>query len=490
MRQRRNLYLLAIFLLHILLTSGAVALAYFLRTAVPLGQYYIPDPSLDQLFIVAPLIYSTALYLLSFYSPDDRLGPADRLRVLISGYLVGSLLVIAFTYFFARDISRLFMLYFFVLEASALILAYFLVSFAAKWLAPLTAEPRRVLVIGDNDAIVQAIERLRQDADTSIELVGYLSEVPPAVSPSATASATATAAKSNSTQMPHSLEGHAQYLGMIQAASRVIAQLHISDVVLATPLEAYFNRQEVIAAILRQGCKVWAIPSSLNTLLYSARIDDLNGVSMISMKSLVLSGYQRSLKRAFDIVVSASLLLALSLPMVLVAILIKLTSRGPVFYKQQRVGENGRLFGMFKFRSMVVNADRKEKEMVQLDSSGKYTYAKVKNDSRVTPLGRLLRRYSVDELPQLLNVLNGDMSLVGPRPELPALYEHYEPWQHRRLAVPQGMTGWWQVNGRSDKPSHMKIEDDLYYVQNYSLWLDFKILLKTLLVVANGKGAY
>ena len=473
MLQRRNLYLFAIFLLHIVLSGIAVALSIWLRTHVQLGMPYIPDASISHLYFVAPFIYSATLYLLSFYNTNGHLGSADRLRVLISGYLAGSFLVIAFTYFFARDISRLLILYFFAFEALALVLTQVISNFSAKWLVS-SAEQRRVLVIGDNEAIVQAIERLRKDAGSSIELVGYLSEVPPTP---LTESAFAL-----STPTPH--------LGSVQYAHRVIEQQNVSDIVLATPLESYFKRQELIATILRQGCRVWAIPSSLNTLLYTARIDDLNGVSMISMKSLVLSGYQRSLKRAFDMVVSASLLLMLSLPMILVAILIKLTSRGPVFYKQQRVGENGQLFGMFKFRSMVVNADRKEQEMVKLDASGKYTYEKVKGDARVTPLGRLLRRYSVDELPQLLNVLNGDMSLVGPRPELPALYEHYEPWQHRRLAVPQGMTGWWQVNGRSDKPSHMKIEDDLYYVQNYSLLLDFKILLKTLLVVANGKGAY
>ncbi len=474
MIKRRNLYLFAIFLLHIVFTAGAVALSIWVRTHLPFGMSYIPAASVNQLYIAAPLIYSASLYLLSFYQTDGRLGPADRLRVLVSGYIVGTLLVIAFTYFLARDISRLLILYFFAFEAVALILVQVIGKLTEKRLTPINAVQRRVLVIGDNEAIFQAIERLRKDADTSIDLIGYLSEKLPVAL----------------TEQAQTLSSHTPYLGSVQQAHRVIDQRQVSDVVLATPLESYFKPQDLIATILRQGCKIWAIPSSLNTLLYTARIDDLNGVSMISMKSLVLSGYQRSLKRAFDIVVSATLLFMLSLPMVLVAILIKLTSRGPVFYKQQRVGENGRLFGMFKFRSMVVDADRKEREMVQLDASGKYTYQKVKGDTRVTPLGRLLRRYSVDELPQLLNVLNGDMSLVGPRPELPALYEHYEPWQHRRLAVPQGMTGWWQVNGRSDKPSHLKIEDDLYYVQNYSLLLDFKILLKTLLVVANGKGAY
>ena len=123
------------------------------------------------------------------------------------------------------------------------------------------------------------------------------------------------------------------------------------------------------------------------------------------------------------------------------------------------------------------------------DPDGNLTY-KIPDDPRVTHVGKFIRRASLDELPQLFNVFKGEMSLIGPRPELPALVKHYEPWQRKRFAVPQGITGWWQVNGRSDKPMHLHTEDDLYYVQNYSLRLDLTILLKTIWVVLRGKGAF
>jgi exopolysaccharide biosynthesis polyprenyl glycosylphosphotransferase len=161
-----------------------------------------------------------------------------------------------------------------------------------------------------------------------------------------------------------------------------------------------------------------------------------------------------------------------------IAIAIKLSSPGPIIYKQQRVGENGRPFWVYKFRTMVPDADSHP------------TPDKRRDDPRVTKIGKLLRRTSLDELPNLFNVLRGEMSLVGPRPEQVFIVEQYEPWQRQRLAVPPGLTGWWQVNGRSDLPMHLNTQYDLYYIRNYSLLLDIKILWKTIGVVIQGKGAY
>jgi lipopolysaccharide/colanic/teichoic acid biosynthesis glycosyltransferase len=173
-----------------------------------------------------------------------------------------------------------------------------------------------------------------------------------------------------------------------------------------------------------------------------------------------------------------------------IAIAIKLDSPGPVIFGQTRVGENGKLFKMLKFRSMIKDADKMRHVIESVDEKGRIVQDKRKPDPRITRVGRFLRRTSLDELPQLFNVLKGEMSLVGPRPEMPHLVDQYELWQRRRFSVPQGITGWWQVNGRSNKPMHQHTEDDLYYVQNYSLWLDILILLKTVLAVLQRKGAY
>jgi exopolysaccharide biosynthesis polyprenyl glycosylphosphotransferase len=202
-----------------------------------------------------------------------------------------------------------------------------------------------------------------------------------------------------------------------------------------------------------------------------------------------LTPSQRTAKRIFDIVVSLLAIIAFSPFMAIIALAIKLTSPGPVLFKQERVGENGRIFRIYKFRSMVVNAEKLQHLVNEVTPEGK-TLHKRRNDPRITSVGRVIRKTSLDELPQFFNVLLGDMSLVGPRPELPWLVEMYEPWQHRRFEVPQGITGWWQINGRSDKPCHLNTDQDVYYIENYSFMLDIIILLKTVPALLKGKGAF
>jgi exopolysaccharide biosynthesis polyprenyl glycosylphosphotransferase len=231
------------------------------------------------------------------------------------------------------------------------------------------------------------------------------------------------------------------------------------------------------------------IPSYLSLALYQNKGLGLNSLPLINLNTPALSGYQRMAKRAFDLIV-ASLTTLMILPvMTLVAIIIKLDSPGPVFFRQERIGEHGRSFKMYKFRSMVVNAEALQDQISQLDEYGNIIH-KVRNDPRVTRVGRIIRKTSLDELPQFLNVIKGEMSLVGPRPELPKIVAQYQPWQRQRFIVPQGITGWWQINGRSDKPCHLNTDEDLYYIKNYSFWLDIQILFKTIPALLRGKGAF
>jgi exopolysaccharide biosynthesis polyprenyl glycosylphosphotransferase len=210
---------------------------------------------------------------------------------------------------------------------------------------------------------------------------------------------------------------------------------------------------------------------------------------MLDLRAPALNENQRLVKRLFDLVLCI-LALPIALPlMALIALAIRLEGPGPIILRQPRAGENGRLFNMLKFRTMLPNAEQLRSQVEKTDDQGHLIH-KLPNDPRITRVGRFLRRMSLDEWPQLFNVLKGEMSLVGPRPELPYLVEKYEPWQRQRFAVPQGITGWWQIHGRSDKPMHLNTEDDLYYIHNYSLLLDLFILLKTPFVVLQGKGAF
>jgi exopolysaccharide biosynthesis polyprenyl glycosylphosphotransferase len=190
-----------------------------------------------------------------------------------------------------------------------------------------------------------------------------------------------------------------------------------------------------------------------------------------------------------DIII-ASVLLVLTYPLfLLISLLVKLSSPGPIFFRQVRVGRDQMRFHAYKFRSMKSSAEEEAPKLISLNEAT-WPLFKMKNDPRVTTVGRFLRRTSLDELPQLINVLRGEMSLVGPRPPTPQEVEQYNAWQLRRLEVTPGITGLWQVSGRSDLPFDEMVMLDLYYISNWSLTLDFKILLRTIPAVISGRGAY
>nr|NIN66601.1 sugar transferase [Anaerolineae bacterium]NIN96727.1 sugar transferase [Anaerolineae bacterium] len=196
----------------------------------------------------------------------------------------------------------------------------------------------------------------------------------------------------------------------------------------------------------------------------------------VPQASLARTAYL-STKRFLDVAIAGLGLVVTAPLLLLLGYLVKRESPGPAIFRQMRVGEMGRTFVMYKLRTM-----RRD--------TAPYDYKpEDETDSRLTPLGRVLRKWSLDELPQLVNILRGEMSLVGPRPEQPFIVERYEPWQRGRLLVRPGLTGWWQVNGRSDKPLHLHTEYDLLYVQNQSLWMDLKILLMTVPAVLGRRGA-
>ena len=254
-------------------------------------------------------------------------------------------------------------------------------------------------------------------------------------------------------------------------------------------MHAHERMREIVVALDAVPVRVRLVPDVFHLVAGRAMAEDVWGLPLISVRAPVITGFDRFVKRVFDLVLAGLSLVLMAPVLAVLAVAVYLDGGRPVVFSQRRVGETGRMFTMFKLRTMVADAESRQEEALQHGAAVDAVY-KPLNDPRVTRVGRFLRRTSLDELPQLWNVLRGEMSLVGPRPELPWVVERYESWQRQRLAVLPGITGWWQVNGRGELPLHENVEYDLYYIQNYSPLLDFTILVRTLWVVARGRGAY
>jgi Undecaprenyl-phosphate glucose phosphotransferase len=263
-------------------------------------------------------------------------------------------------------------------------------------------------------------------------------------------------------------------LGMLGDADEVIRQEKVDHVYVTLPLEEHVKMLGLVEATNREGVDVHVVPDLLQFIALRARLENLDGVPIISLNDVPLRGFNSVLKRTADVMISGLALAVLSIPFVIIAALIKRTSPGPVFYAQERMGLDGKAFHVYKFRSMYQGAE---------DETGPI-WAR-ENDPRCTPMGRRLRRFDLDELPQFWNVLRGDMSIVGPRPERPYFVEQFKhriPQYMLRHKVKAGITGWAQVNGwRGNTSLEKRIEYDLYYIENWSVGLDIKIIWLTVL---------
>jgi len=307
----------------------------------------------------------------------------------------------------------------------------------------------RVLIAGHGDLAAAAVARIQSHRELGFEIVGFLSE-----------------------GSGDELSGLAR-LGGFPEAEEVIARHRIDHVFVALPQQSARLMLGLLDRLVRSFVSIHVVPDLLQYMAIRSRVEDIDGLPTINLSDIPLEGWSRFVKRGFDMLLSGAALLVLSPVMGIVALLIWLEDRGPVVYRQVRMGLDGAAFEILKFRSMRPGAE---------DSTGA-VWAE-REDSRRTRVGRRIRAWSLDELPQLWNVLRGDMSLVGPRPERPQFVEQFrEEFPHYMLRhrVRAGITGWAQVHGwRGNTSIRMRIEHDLYYIENWSLMLDFKILLMTL----------
>jgi exopolysaccharide biosynthesis polyprenyl glycosylphosphotransferase len=267
----------------------------------------------------------------------------------------------------------------------------------------------------------------------------------------------------------------------------------VDEVVLALPIRSFhLNSSDLAVLCEQQGIILRLLSDLFNLKTARPRAEEMEGATLITHYVGSSGGGALLMKRVVDFMLSLIVLVLIAPVLLITAILVKLTSPGPVFFVQERIGYNKRPFYIYKFRTMVVNAEAKLRDLEHLNEVSGPVF-KIKNDPRITPIGKFLRRTSIDELPQLFNVLSGDMSLVGPRPLQVRDYDLFtkdcEDWQRCRFSVRPGITCLWQINGRSAMPFEQWMELDLQYVHKWSLWLDFEILARTIPAVLKGSGA-
>jgi exopolysaccharide biosynthesis polyprenyl glycosylphosphotransferase len=270
---------------------------------------------------------------------------------------------------------------------------------------------------------------------------------------------------------------------------QVLQDKVIDEVVFAVNMQELARLEPLMAHCANVGVKIRVQLEFLPEAYSRIYLENFHDVPLLSLSSAPESELLLFFKRAFDVVLSAASLVLLAPILFAIAAAIRITSPGEVLFRQTRCGLGGRKFTLYKFRSMVNNAEQLRAELNQLNELEGPAF-KISDDPRITPVGRLLRRFSLDELPQLWNILRGDMSFVGPRPAVPDEVEKYEAWQRRRLRMRPGLTCIWVIEGRSHVKFHRWIQLDLAYIDNWSLWLDAKIFFRTIPIVISGRGAY
>lgn len=466
------------------LIYGSFLAAYWVRCLSGWFPTYVPIQPIH-FWLLGGL---TLLMLLLFsaqglYRPEIRTAVIDQLIGLFNSVSLGILLLLAvaflakYEYFVER---RLVLGFAWVFSLVSLGVARVFV------LRPyLAAERRRaaarahVLVVGAGEAGRDFLRQVRENPAALHQVVGFVDDDP-------------------------ALQGAdvdgVPVLGTTDDLEALVEEHEVDEIHLAATRLRQDESIELLSKCMRSKVPVRLVSDSFRLIASEATIRRIDGVPTLAVRESPMRGAALAVKRLIDIVVSALLLIVFSPLFVAIAALVKVLSPGPILFRQMRAGQHGRAFEFYKFRTMRADTDdRLHREYAGNFINGKADEAegsdgkpvfKMRNDPRVTGIGKVLRRTSLDELPQLVNILRGEMSLVGPRP--PILYElsHYKEWHKRRLEAKPGLTGLWQVSGRSSVPFNEMVLMDLYYIDNWSLWFDFEILLRTIPVILFGRGAY
>ncbi len=449
--------------------ASAFLASYWLRFYSPLTEYFEVELGIPPIesYLTASALF-IPLFLLIFrsrklYGSRRHIHISDEFFVIVRLITIGMMVMMSATFFY-RDTSfsrGVFILLWGTSITTVTTGRLFVIKFE-QWLYKKRRELKTVVIVGRNKTAERIFLLLSQNLALGYEVIGYYADSPAAESSALT---------------------ECRYLGPHAQLTRDIIPLRIQSALVALS----HSEQEQLIDLLRltegQNIEFMMVPDMLELMTSRIRIQEIEGIPFIRLKDIPMTTWNKILKRGFDLIFTVGALI-ISLPvMAVIAVAIKLTSPGPVLYIQERVGLDGVSFLLYKFRSMRIDA---EKETGPVRNK--------KTDNRATPIGRLLRRTSLDELPQLFNVLMGTMSIVGPRPERPYFVEQFKnnvPKYLERHRVKTGMTGWAQVNGlRGDVPIEERTKYDIYYVENWSIVFDIKIILKTIRAVIFAKDAY
>ena len=379
--------------------------------------------------------------------------------LMVAKSAINSLLVVMSLGFLVKefDYSRAVVVMFGIFSLLFLPLARRVASLVEERLVKLGIVGTRVLIVGAGQTGLRALQKVQDHPEIGYRIVGFLDDDPAKIGTSI---------------------GRTKVLAGVGQLRNIVVDERIDEVIIAMP---QVESQDLMALVMKIDdlqVRVRVVADLFGVLNRDTQIDVIEDIPIYDLKGPDVSHWYRLTKRAFDLAIGVVAVVVFILLLPFIALAIKLDSPGPVFFVHERVGKHGIRFKMWKFRTMRVEAD---------------AYAVAPNqirDPRVTKVGAFLRKTSLDELPQVINVLCGNMSIVGPRPEMPFIVEQYNDWQRKRLDVVPGITGLWQILGRKDLPLHDNLEYDFYYIKNRSLLLDFVILVKTFTTVLTGKGAY